>query len=61
MAGIYRGFDPEHDEPINGWSDEAISLSLQYGKTLVVDEHGDVYEYIDGDIGEYIGRIRRCL
>ena len=52
MAGIYRGFDPEHDEPINGWSDEAINLSIQYGKTLVVDEHGDVYEYIDGDIVE---------
>lgn len=57
----YRGYDPEHDEPVNGWHDEMINHARQQGKTLVVDQNGDVWTYDEwGHICDYVGKVR-CL
>ena len=55
----YRGYDPEHDEPVNGWHDEMINHARQQGKTLVVDQNGDVWTYDEwGHVCDYVGKVR---
>ena len=58
---IYRGYDPGHDEPANGWSGEMIQDALSRGKSLVVDQNGDVWTYNEwGHVCDYVGKVR-CI
>ena len=57
---FFRDYNPETDEPVNGWSGEMIRDALSRGESLVVDQNGDVWTLDDaGDTSEYCGRIRR--
>ena len=56
---IYRDYDPEHDEPANGWSGEMIRDALSRGESLIVDQNGDVWTY-NGHVCDYVGKVR-CL
>lgn len=57
----YRSYNPDTDEPANGWSGEMIRHALQQGKTLVVDQNGDVWTYNEwGHVCDYVGKVR-CL
>lgn len=57
----YRSYNPETDEPANGWTGETVRHALQQGKTLVVDQNGDVWTYNEcGHVCDYVGKVR-CL
>lgn len=57
----FRYYNPDTDEPVNGWSGEMIRDALSRGESLVVDPNGDVWTL--GGAGyntsEYRGRIRK--
>lgn len=55
---VFRYYNPDTDEPANGWSGEMIRDALSRGESLVVDQNGDVWTCA-GYTSEYCGRIRR--
>ena len=43
----------------NGWSGEMIRNALSQGKSLVVDQNGDVWTYNEwGHVCDYVGKVR---
>lgn len=57
---FFRDYNPDTDEPANGWSGEMIRDALSRGESLAVDQNGDLWTL--GGAGytpEYCGRIRR--
>lgn len=54
---FFRDYNPETDEPVNGWSGEMIRDALSRGESLAVDQNGDVWTY-NGHV--YVGKVR-CL
>ena len=55
----FRDYNPETDEPANGWSGEMIRDALSRGESLAVDRNGDVWTY-NGHVCDYVGKVR-CL